>query len=70
MSTEELDDLHQHMVKTQVEGLEFYIKKYQKLADLTRAMKHPHLADILDTVCRQAEEALQQTKALQTSGVN
>lgn len=70
MSTEELDDLHQTMVKTQVEGLEFYVKKYEKLADLTRAMKHPQLANILDRLVEQAREALSQTQALQTSGVN
>lgn len=65
-----LADLHQSMVKTQIEGLDFYIKKYEKLAGLTRTMGHEALALVLDRLVAGAREALEQTRALLASGVN
>jgi hypothetical protein len=64
------DEFEKHVVSTQVEGLEFYVKKYDGLAELARTFGMSELADIIDSVRDQAAAALAKTRMLLATGAN
>ena len=65
-----LEELHRHMVETQVENLEFYVGKYALLAEVCRSMGHGPLADLCDEMKRNTEGVLVKTRDLLAPGAN